>query len=165
MVHILGTLLPENRLVQYALTSFYGVGRDTSARICARFQIHDRAKIRDLSPQQITSLTAFLSAPSSAPIIPRYPVASPDYVPPKNHVSPPTPLRREVAKPSDLRDPLFNLKVENEKRKEIQDNIAHHRNIGSYRGLRHALGFPVRGQNTQTNAATARKLNKIERRG
>lgn len=29
---------------------------------------------------------------------------------------------------------------------------------------RHAAGLPVRGQNTQTNARTARKLNKVDRR-
>jgi len=164
MVHILGTLLPENRFVQFALTKFYGVGPHISARICARFQIHDRARIRDLSPQQITSLTAFLSAPSSAPIVPRYPVAPPDFVPSKYQVSPPPLLRREAATLRDLKSPLYHLKIENEKRKEMRDNIAHHRNIGSYRGLRHALGFPVRGQNTQTNAETAKKLNRIERR-
>jgi len=113
----------------------------------------------------IRAVTAFLSAPSSAPIVPRYPVAAPGFVPSKNQVALPPLLRREAAKLSDLKNPLYNLKIENEKRKEIRDNIAHHRNIGSYRGLRHARGFPVRGQNTQTNAATAKKLNRVERRG
>ena len=48
------------------------------------------------------------------------------------------------------------------RRREARD-IAHQRAIGSYVGLRHAMGLPVRGQNTQTNARTARKLNRIDR--
>jgi small subunit ribosomal protein S13 len=45
----------------------------------------------------------------------------------------------------------------------MRENIAHQRMIGSYVGRRHAMGLPVRGQNTQTNAKTARKLNRVER--
>ena len=37
--------------------------------------------------------------------------------------------------------------------------------IGSYVGKRHAMKLPVRGQNTQSNAKTARKLNRVERFG
>jgi small subunit ribosomal protein S13 len=58
---------------------------------------------------------------------------------------------------------LRNLKIETDLRKEIRENIAHQRMIGSYVGRRHAMGLPVRGQNTQTNAKTAKKLNRIER--
>lgn len=45
-----------------------------------------------------------------------------------------------------------NTRVEGEKRREIQTNIARLREIGSYRGLRHRVGLPVRGQRTRTNA-------------
>jgi small subunit ribosomal protein S13 len=60
-------------------------------------------------------------------------------------------------------EPLKNLKVELELRREIRENIAHQRMIGSYVGKRHAMHLPVRGQNTQSNAKTARKLNQLER--
>lgn len=60
-------------------------------------------------------------------------------------------------------DPLKNLKIETELKKEIRENIMHQRMIGSYVGRRHALSLPVRGQNTQTNAKTARRLNRIGR--
>ncbi len=43
-------------------------------------------------------------------------------------------------------------RVEGEKRREVQTNLARLREIGSYRGLRHRLGLPVRGQRTRTNA-------------
>lgn len=47
-----------------------------------------------------------------------------------------------------------NFKVEGELRKEITLNIKRLQEIGSYRGLRHKKGLPVRGQRTKTNART-----------
>jgi small subunit ribosomal protein S13 len=47
-----------------------------------------------------------------------------------------------------------NFKVEGELRKEITLNIKRLQEIGSYRGLRHKRGLPVRGQRTKTNAHT-----------
>jgi small subunit ribosomal protein S13 len=46
------------------------------------------------------------------------------------------------------------LKVEGDIRREITSNIRRHIEIGSYRGLRHRKGLPVRGQRTHTNART-----------
>jgi small subunit ribosomal protein S13 len=45
-------------------------------------------------------------------------------------------------------------KVEGELRAEIAANIKRLINIGSYRGLRHKKGLPVRGQNTRNNSRT-----------
>src|SRR5687768_15011730 len=39
-----------------------------------------------------------------------------------------------------------NIKVEGELKREISTHIKHMRDIGSYRGTRHAKGLPVRGQ-------------------
>ncbi len=47
-----------------------------------------------------------------------------------------------------------NYKVEGELRAEVQMNIRRLMDIGSYRGLRHRRGLPVRGQRTRTNART-----------
>ena len=47
-----------------------------------------------------------------------------------------------------------NYVVEGELRKEITLNIKRLQEIGSYRGLRHKKGLPVRGQRTKTNART-----------
>ncbi len=44
--------------------------------------------------------------------------------------------------------------VEGDLRKEISMNIKRLMEIGSYRGMRHRRGLPVRGQRTQTNART-----------
>ncbi|ADY72876.1 30S ribosomal protein S13 [Desulfurobacterium thermolithotrophum DSM 11699] len=45
-------------------------------------------------------------------------------------------------------------KVEGDLRKEIAMNIKRLMEIGCYRGIRHRLGLPVRGQRTRTNART-----------
>ncbi len=45
-------------------------------------------------------------------------------------------------------------RVEGDLRREVQMNIKRLIDIGSYRGLRHRRGMPVRGQRTKTNART-----------
>jgi small subunit ribosomal protein S13 len=45
-----------------------------------------------------------------------------------------------------------NIRVEGELRRQVQTDIARLREIGSYRGIRHRVGLPVRGQRTRTNA-------------
>jgi small subunit ribosomal protein S13 len=44
--------------------------------------------------------------------------------------------------------------VEGPLRRQIQQNISRLKDIGSYRGIRHRRGLPVRGQRTRTNART-----------
>lgn len=54
-----------------------------------------------------------------------------------------------------LRDAVEkNYKVEGDLKSEIGQNIKRLMDIGSYRGLRHRRGLPVRGQRTKTNART-----------
>jgi small subunit ribosomal protein S13 len=45
-----------------------------------------------------------------------------------------------------------NLKVEGDLRREVSGNIRRKVEIGSYQGIRHRKGLPVRGQRTKTNA-------------
>ena len=54
-------------------------------------------------------------------------------------------LRREIED---------NYRVEGDLRREITMNIKRLIDIGCYRGIRHKLGLPVRGQRTKTNART-----------
>ncbi len=51
-------------------------------------------------------------------------------------------------------------RVESELRREVNLNIKRLIEIGSYRGLRHRRGLPVRGQRTRTNARTKRGSRK-----
>ncbi|NQU41079.1 MAG: 30S ribosomal protein S13 [Lentisphaerae bacterium] len=60
--------------------------------------------------------------------------------------------------PEELRDLLgviqTRYRVEGDLRRETSQNIRRLISIGSYRGLRHRRGLPVRGQRTSTNART-----------
>ncbi|MNI11755.1 30S ribosomal protein S13 [compost metagenome] len=71
-------------------------------------------------------------------------------------ISPDTRVRdlteEEVSKIREVIDKT--LKVEGDLRREISLNIKRLIEIGSYRGLRHRRGLPVRGQRTKTNART-----------
>jgi small subunit ribosomal protein S13 len=52
------------------------------------------------------------------------------------------------------------FKVEGQLRSEVQLNIKRLMDIGSYRGIRHRKGLPVRGQRTKTNARTRKGKRK-----
>jgi small subunit ribosomal protein S13 len=47
-----------------------------------------------------------------------------------------------------------NLRVEGDLRREVSQDIKRKMEIGSYQGIRHRRGLPVRGQRTHTNART-----------
>ena len=64
----------------------------------------------------------------------------------------------EVAKIRSIMTSEF--KVEGALRSEVQQNIKRLMDIGSYRGLRHRRGLPVRGQRTRTNSRTRKGKRK-----
>ncbi len=72
---------------------------------------------------------------------------------------------RDLTQPQilELNAHLDSLKIENELKREVLKNITRLRDIGSYRGRRHAMNLPVRGQNTRGQIKTAWKLNRVER--
>lgn len=53
-----------------------------------------------------------------------------------------------------IRTEVTNVKVEGDLRREVNLNIKRLKEIGSYRGIRHRKGLPVRGQKTRNNART-----------
>lgn len=55
---------------------------------------------------------------------------------------------------------LDTVKVEGDLRKEVRENIQRLKRIGAYRGHRHMVNLPVRGQRTRTNARTGRGKRK-----
>jgi len=54
-----------------------------------------------------------------------------------------------------------NLRVEGDLRRAVQGNIQRLIEIGSYRGIRHRRGLPVRGQRTRTNARTRKGPKRV----
>ena len=65
----------------------------------------------------------------------------------------------EVAK---LRDAIDDMTVEGDLRRERSQNVKRLMEIGSYRGMRHRRGLPVRGQNTKTNARTRKGPKRMQ---
>lgn len=57
---------------------------------------------------------------------------------------------------SKINKVLEKYKIGGDLRKEVEENIKRLKEIGSYRGQRHARNLPVRGQRTRTNARTKR---------
>jgi len=55
---------------------------------------------------------------------------------------------------------LESFKIEGDLKKEIRENIDRLKAIKSYRGLRHIVSLPVRGQRTKTNARTRKGKKK-----
>jgi small subunit ribosomal protein S13 len=53
-----------------------------------------------------------------------------------------------------------NYRVEGELKRIVSENIKRLKQIGSYRGIRHQKGLPVRGQRTRTNARTRKGKKK-----
>jgi small subunit ribosomal protein S13 len=80
------------------------------------------------------------------------------------HVEPDRKVRdlteEEVIKLRELID--GSLTVEGDLRRERSQNVKRLQEIGSYRGLRHRRGLPVRGQNTKTNARTRKGPKRMQ---
>ncbi|KAF8319310.1 S13-like H2TH domain-containing protein [Clavulina sp. PMI_390] len=173
---LLGQNLKDGWPIRVALTAFYGIGKRTALRVMARYSIHEGTKVSELTQAQVTALTSFLSSPATSPRPPSITLAqsfhprlaklaaestSSSFKPTSDassSSSSSTSSRKDLSP-----DPLSELKIETDLRRQILENIAHQRAVGSYVGRRHAMRLPVRGQNTRSNAKTARKLNRVER--
>ncbi|HOW60144.1 MAG TPA: 30S ribosomal protein S13 [Candidatus Moranbacteria bacterium] len=111
MVRIAGINLPDEKIIEVALTYVYGIGPSTSKKIL---------KLLDIDPKTRTNLLSGADANK---------------------------LRDEIEK---------KYKVEGELKHEVKTNIKRLKEVGSYRGIRHVRGLPVRGQRTKTNSRTVR---------
>jgi small subunit ribosomal protein S13 len=59
-----------------------------------------------------------------------------------------------------IRDAVSSFKIEGELRSEVQLNIKRLMDIGCYRGIRHRVGLPLRGQHTKNNSRTRKGKRK-----
>ncbi|GAA6064235.1 hypothetical protein JCM10212_006364 [Sporobolomyces blumeae] len=165
MVNLLGATLPDRKLVKIALLAFHGINHRTSSRIMARLQFHDQMRVSDLTEPQLNSLSALLSAPAAAPR-PSTPLLP--FSPSASAAAPSDPSSSKLTPrdpPPTSQDPIPSLLLEEDLRRARRADIAHHRTVGTLKGRQHAMGLPVRGQRNRTNGRTAKKLNRIERRG
>ena len=61
---------------------------------------------------------------------------------------------------ASIREVVGNLTIEGELRSETQLNVKRLMDIGSYRGIRHRTGLPLRGQRTKNNSRTRKGKRK-----
>ena len=109
MARISGIDLPNNKKIEFALTSIYGVGHKLAEKICEELSIDRSIKAKDLPDGDVGRIRDFIEK---------------------------------------------NLQVEGDLRRSVSMNIKRLMDLGTYRGLRHRRGLPVRGQRTSTNART-----------
>ena len=108
MARIAGINLPNQKDIEIALTSIYGIGAASAQRICDAAGVERTLKVKYLSEGEAEK----------------------------------------------LRGAVGNYQVEGDLRREVSMNIKRLMDLGSYRGMRHRRGLPVRGQRTSTNART-----------
>ena len=70
-------------------------------------------------------------------------------------------IGRPRAQLERIRDAVSKFTVEGDLRREIQLSIKRLIDLGTYRGMRHRRGLPVRGQRTRTNARTRKGPRKV----
>ena len=117
MARIAGINIPNQKHVDIALTSIYGIGRTRARLICEGTEIPATTKVKDLTDAQVDK------------------------------------LRIEVGK----------VTVEGDLRRQVSMNIKRLMDLGTYRGMRHRRGLPLRGQRTRTNARTRKGPRKAIR--
>ena len=109
MARVAGVDIPNEKNVNIALTSIYGIGRSVADKIVKDVNIDSLSKVKDLTEDQLQNLRDV--------------------------------IEREYVVEGDLRN-------------TVSMNIKRLMDLGTYRGLRHRRGLPVRGQRTHTNART-----------
>lgn len=107
MARIAGVDIPDNKRIEWGLTTIYGIGPAVASKILKQVQLDGNPKIGDIEESRLQQI-------------------------------------REIVDQ--------DLTVEGDLRREVNMNIRRLIDIGTYRGVRHRMGLPVRGQRTKTNA-------------
>lgn len=128
MARIEGVDLPHNKRLDIALTAIYGIGRVKAKELIAA-AFGSRA-------DEMESLRAYKLTDSDI-----------------SKIREVLQLWREPVLEDGSENPAHH-KVEGDLRRETAENIKRLIDIKCYRGSRHRMGLPVRGQKTKTNART-----------
>ncbi len=115
MARIANVNLPNNKRIEVALTTIFGVGRTLSLSALNKAGVDPNKKTKDLTDNEVNK------------------------------------IRNIIEK---------EYNIEGELKREISSNIKRFKEIGSYRGNRHARNLPLRGQRTKTNARTRKGKKK-----
>jgi small subunit ribosomal protein S13 len=61
MVYLLGVNLPDHKLVNYALTSIFGIGLATATKLTHKLMIHPRCRLAELKEDKLAALSTSLN--------------------------------------------------------------------------------------------------------
>ena len=133
MARIAGVDLPKNKRGEIGLTYIYGIGRSSARKILTDCGIDFDTKVSDWNDDQIAAIRSTIA----------------------EHYKIEGELRSSVQM-----NIAEHYKIEGELRSSVQMNIKRLMDIGCYRGIRHRIGLPVRGQSTKNNARTRKGKKK-----
>jgi small subunit ribosomal protein S13 len=109
-MRLLGITLPDEKRLEYALTSVYGIGLARSQEILDKLGLDRNKKAKDVTSEE----------------------------------------------EGKIRTEIESYQLEGDLKREVSANIKRHKDMGSYRGSRHAHNLPARGQRSKTNSRTVR---------
>jgi len=115
-IRIAGITLPNEKRVEAALLSIYGIGGASSVKILTKANVDPSTRVKSLTEDQVNKIRTIIEK---------------------------------------------EYKVEGDLKREVLTNIKRLKEIGCYRGSRHARHLPVRGQRTKTNTRTVRGNKRV----
>jgi len=125
IIRILQTDIPGNKKILTGLTYIKGVSWSISNAVCKILKINPDKKIEELDEKEIEKITEFLKNPKLPSFL--------------------------VNRRKDFETGKDNHLITNELDMKKEFDIRRLKKIRSYRGLRHALGLPTRGQRTKSH--------------
>ncbi len=125
LIRIMSTDIPGNKKVMYGLTRIKGVSYSFASAVCNYLKISPDKIVSTLSEDEIKRITGFIKSPN----LPTFMLNR----------------RRDYETGQDKHLTLTNLELQKE------FDIKRLRKIRSYKGWRHAIGLPVRGQRTKSH--------------
>lgn len=142
LIRILAKDLPGDKKIVHGLTMIKGISWNFSKAVCHKLKMDENKKIEDLTPEEIAKITEFVKNPQL-----------PDYM---------LNRRRDFYSGENAHRIGVDLDLQRE------FDIKRLKKIKSYKGMRHILGQPARGQRTKSHfrknkKASAGKTKKIQK--
>jgi small subunit ribosomal protein S13 len=137
IIRIMQTDIPGNKKIIVGLSYIKGVSWTISNATCHILNLDKNKKVSELNPKEIEEITAFLKSPKL-----------PEYL-----------LNRR----NDFETGKNSHVIGNELEMKKEFDIRRLKKIRSYRGLRHALNLPTRGQSTRSHFRHKRKTSGVKK--
>ena len=126
LIRVASTDIPGKKKLYYGLTNIHGISYSFSNALCLTLNLDKNRKIGSLNEKEIKDIETSISHPEKIPAWVRN-------------------RRKETETGADVHAIGSNLKLMQE------FDVRRLKKIRSYRGMRHALGLPVRGQSTKAH--------------